>query len=373
MRNKPSNGRVLVLLSIMGLALAACGIGDPDADAGTGAQPATGDQEDGGRLAVAVYGGPITDNWDKTFGAEFREQFPNVELTVAGVPNPSSLLHTQEGNVQFDLMLATASDVAQLASGPADRYGSVEPADLGRADAVYDEYVVEDGDGGWVATPVALTYYAIAVNKNVHDPASITSWADLADPEFQGRYLMNSPSFFSTTDLPMFALANGGSFTNLEPGMELLEQALPNVRGVATDLANTAAQMQNESITVSGFFFSQYSSLLDSGVPVEFVVPEEGALGSPLYLVLSPESENVTNARNFLDIVLSKEMQEAAQEPTSYVPVVRDAELSERLVERSGFEDVDSLMASLAFPDYLHLAENRDANTSRIEDLLATN
>lgn len=359
-RRGASRGTVMVALVGSGaLALSACGSGT--------------DEESGesGQLAVAVYGGPTTETWEESFGEPFRSDYPDVELSISGVDNPSSLLFTQEGDVQFDLLLATASDVAQLVNSEDGLYTPIDPNDLDRSGEVFDELINEQ-DGQWAGAPVALTYYGIAVNTDVHDPSSIESWADLANPEFEGEYLMNGPSFFATTDLPMFSLANGGTLTDMEPGMELLEETLPNVGGAVTDLANAAAQMESEAATIAPFFFSQYSQLLDSGVSAEMVLPEEGGYGSPLYLVMSADSANQETALTFLDTVLDADNQVAVQEPSAYIPVVEDAELIDKIQERSGFESSTEIIDNLTFPDYEYLAENREENTQRIEDLLAT-
>lgn len=355
-------GAVIGTMLLAATALAACG---------SSTEPASGANGVSGQLAVAVYGGPTTETWQKAFGAGFSQDFPDVTLNISGVPNPSSLLYTQQGDVQFDLILATASDVAQLAAGNDSLYTPIDPTSLERSDHVIPDLASVDNDGEWVGVPVALTYYGIVVNTDKHDPASVTSWTDLADPKFKGQYLMNGPSFFATTDLPMFALANGGTATDLEPGFELLKRTLPNVKSVVTSLANAGSMMKSGDAAIAPFFFSQYSQLLDSGVPVQMVLPDEGGYASPLYLVISPSTENKEAALKFIDSVLRSDRQEGVQDASAYIPVVDDAKIIDKLQERSGFESTEELMTKLTFPDYAYLAEHRDGNTKRIEDLLA--
>lgn len=325
-----------------------------------------------GKLAVAVYGGPTTKTWTNAFGNPFSKDNSGIQLSISGVPNPSSLLYTQKGNVQFDLLLATASDVAQLAEGDGSQYTPLDPADLKRASHIREGLVRKNKSGKWVGVPVALTYYGIVVNSDKYDVKDVTSWADLADPRYEDQYLMNGAAYFSTTDLPMFALANGGSKTNLEPGFKLLKRTLPNVKSVATSLANAASMLKAGDAGIAPFFFSQYSQLLDSKVPVEMALPNEGAYAGPLFLVLSPNSKNRENAMAFLDSVLLPERQEAVQGPSAYIPVVDDAKLIDKLQTRSGFSSVESLYENMTFPDYAYLAAHREKNTKRIENMLAS-
>lgn len=324
-----------------------------------------------GPLAVATYGGPTESEWQESFGEPFQEEAPNVDFALAGVPNPSSLAFTQEGDEQFDLLLMTGTNVAQIMNADNQLYTPIDPSSLERAEAVYEDLIITDDDGNWAAVPTFVTFYGIVTNTELVEPGTIQSWADLADPQFENRLLLNSPFFFATTDLPMFALANGGSPTDLEPGLELLEEVLPNARGTIQNLAEAASQMASGEIAVSPFYFSQYSQLVDGDAPVEFTIPEEGAFLSPLYLMIVRDSDNAENALAFIDLVLRADRQEAAGEGASYVPVVRDADLIDKLSERSGFSTTEELLDRLVRPDFAHLAATQSENTQRIEDILA--
>lgn len=323
-----------------------------------------------GQLAVATYGGPTEEAWQESFGEPFAEQAPDVETVISGVPNPSSLAFTQEGDQQFDVLLVTGTNVAQIRDNEERLYEPIDPSQLSRADAVYDDLVIDNDDGDWVAVPVFITYYGIVINNELVEPDAIQSWADLADPQFEDQILSNSPFFFSTTDLPMFALANGGSPTDLEPGIDLFEETLPNIRGTIDNLAEAASQMASGEIAASPFYFSQYSQLVDGGADVDMVLPEEGGLLSPLYLMVVADSENVDNALGFMDLVLEPANQEAAGAASSYVPVVDDAELIDTIAERSGFDTTEDLMSELVMPDFEHLADTQEENTQQVEDLL---
>lgn len=367
------------MLAAGALLLSACGGGTTETPAPsdepkpteTDAAPA-GEETVSGELSVAVYGGPTEVTWNESYGAPFKEAYPNVDLTIQGVQNPASLLFTQEGDVQFDLILATASDVAQLkASGDTTKFIPIDPASLERSGQIYEELLSVGDDGKWTGVPVAITYYGIVYNTDEHQASDIESWADLADPKFKDAYLMNSPSYFATVELPMFALANGGSDTDLEPGIELLERTLPNVHGVSQDLANSAAQIESRAVTVAPFYFSQFSQLLDAELPVDMVLPKEGGFGSPLFLVISADSKNEAAALKFLDSVLSVDSQTNVQAPSAYIPVVKDAGLIDKIKERSGFDSVEKILEQLVFPDYAYIASMREEYTQRIQDLLA--
>src|SRR5690625_1308782 len=166
------------------LALTACSSGaggdDPEADetqdAGEGSADA-GDDPVSGELSVAVYGGPTEVTWNESFGMAFNEAYPDVDLTIAGVQNPASLLFTQEGDVQFDLILATASDVAQLtAAGDTSKFIPIDPDPLERPGHVHDELLSLADDGSWTGAPVAITYYGIVYNTEEHQASDIQSW-----------------------------------------------------------------------------------------------------------------------------------------------------------------------------------------------------
>jgi spermidine/putrescine-binding protein len=383
--------RYLVLVLAALVVAAACGDGDGDDEAGPAdpAEDAGGedaDTDDGeagdtdgsaalgdlsGQLAVATYGGPTEAAWQDVFGQPFSEEASDVDLAIQGVSNPSALAFAQEGDQQFDLLLVTGANVAQIRQTGEQLYRPIDPGRLERADMVYEDLVVTDDDGNWVAVPVFITFYGIVYNTDMVEEGAITSWADFADPQYDGEIMVNSPFFFATTDLPMFSLANGGDVTDLEPGFELLEEVLRNNPTTMGNLAESASMMAGGEVAVAPFYFSQYSQLVDQDAPVDMVLPEEGGLLSPLYLILVDETENEDAAYGFLDFVLDAERQEAASDRASYVPVVEDADLIEKISERSGFASTEELMDRLVIPDWDYLAENQGENSQRIEDMIA--
>lgn len=383
-----------VLATVVLLVSACGGSSDPDGGADSGS-PGASDAGDGsetsqagadgesapegdgsdvlsGELTVAVYGGPTAKTWQDAYGKVFSDKYPSVDLTISGVGNPASLLHTQQGDVQYDLILATSTNVAQLAQGDGSLYDGIDPSELQRADSVRDTLIVANSGGEWVGTPIALTYYGIVVRNDLLPDSGSMSWADIKDPRFEGKYLMNSPPYFATVDLPMFALANGGSPTELEPGFALLKETLPNVQSIAGSLASAASSMTSGEAGIAGFYFSQYSQLLDSDVPVTMVTPKEGFWAGGLYLVLSPNSDNVDAALAFLDVALGTDAQSVVQDPSAYIPTVKDVPLTSKLKARSGYDSVSDLYEDMVFVDYAYLAKNREANTKRIEDMIAT-
>jgi putative spermidine/putrescine transport system substrate-binding protein len=372
-------GALSLLLAFVAMLLVACGSNDDDS-ASTTTSASSGETTAEttttetprleGDLNVAVFGGPTEASWRTSFGEPFAEA-TGVNVRIGGVPAPSALATAQKGKPQFDLLLVTGTDAARFARDP-EIYDPVDPSELSRSGELLDGIAVEQ-DGKWVATPGFMTYYAIVVNKDEIDPSSIRSWADLQNPEFKDRLLLNNPVFGATDDLPMLALANGGSMSDVDPGFELLRRIVPNVRTTITSLADAASQMANGEATISPFYFSQYGQLLDQNIPVEMVVPEEGALGSPLYLMIPKGAKNRENAIAFLDFVLQPEQQEAAQDASSYLPVVKDAELIPKVQERVGRSSMSELVETLNIPDYPYFAANAGDWVRRIESILAGN
>lgn len=103
-------------------------------------------------------------------------------------------------------------------------------------------------------------------------------WADLWDARFKGQLILpDAGAGFVHELIVISALLHGGSATNLEPGFAALKRLKPNVaRWYKNPPEWTAALQRKEAAVAMGNSFRTYA-LKDSGVPVDYVIPKEGA------------------------------------------------------------------------------------------------
>ena len=153
-----------------------------------------------------------------------------------------------------------------------------------------------------------------------------TSWDDLMSPRFHG--LLAFPPANSTwgvQGLVMLARTHGGSETNMEPGFAAMKDVARNV--VAFDLIRTSDMYQAGQIVVAVTPSAMTKSLMDTGFPVDYVYPKEGA---PMVLVsVCPiaRPDALPAAQAFIQYLLSPDVQLLLAEKLAHAPVNKRTEL----------------------------------------------
>jgi putative spermidine/putrescine transport system substrate-binding protein len=153
-----------------------------------------------------------------------------------------------------------------------------------------------------------------------------TSWDDLMSPRFHG--LLAFPPANSTwgvQGLVMLARTHGGSETNMEPGFAAMKDVARNV--VAFDLIRTSDMYQTGQIVVAVTPSAMTKSLMDTGFPVDYVYPKEGA---PMVLVsVCPiaRPDALPAAQAFIQYLLSPDVQLLLAEKLAHAPVNKRTEL----------------------------------------------
>ncbi|MCX7324439.1 MAG: ABC transporter substrate-binding protein [Hyphomicrobiales bacterium] len=105
-----------------------------------------------------------------------------------------------------------------------------------------------------------------------------TGWADLWDPGYKNQLMLSDVAGgFAYEIIAIAALLNGGNETNLEPGFAALKRLKPNINRwyKSPNEIATALERKEAAVAMSGSFRTY--AIKDSGVPVEYVIPKEGA------------------------------------------------------------------------------------------------
>ncbi len=103
-------------------------------------------------------------------------------------------------------------------------------------------------------------------------------WADLWDSRFKGQIMLSDVTGPWPYEIVVIAaMLNGGSASNLEPGFEAMKRLKPNVvRWFRTsNEVITGLERKEAAVAMAGSFRTY--SMKDAGVPVDYVIPREGA------------------------------------------------------------------------------------------------
>lgn len=147
----------------------------------------------------------------------------------------------------------------------------------------------------------------IQVNKKYIDPAGITSWADLARPEFAGRILMPD-DMRDALGIALLALGYSSNTTNeteIKAAYEWLTALKPNVRVFSSN--NSTQPMAVEETWIGAIWNGEAYLAWEENDNLEFIYPKEGGIVWIDSFVIPAGAEHPENAHLFIDFMLNAE------------------------------------------------------------------
>jgi len=284
----------------------------------------------------------------------------NVKITY--VPGISSeivaKLQAQRGKQELNVVLIDDGPMHQ-----AIQYGYCDKlADAPVYKDIYD--VARFGDH---AIGVGLVATGIAYNKASFDKngwAPPTSWQDLTDKKFVQRFTTSSLSgTYGVHTLVMFARIKGGDERNIEPGFEEIRKNLvPNVLSWSSSPAKLAEMFQNGEVDVAVWGSGRTSALKNTGFPIEFVYPREGAPALVLGACAVVQNSAPEASQAFLQYLASPEVQ-AKLATEGWGPTNRLTKLDEKLA--AGLPYGEAMIAKMVPMNWAEINRKRSDWTNR--------
>lgn len=201
---------------------------------------------------------------------------------------------------------------------------------------------------------VGLTYNP----EKIKTPPS--SWRDLWKPEFKGRVgITNLNSTLGTGFLVEVARMFGGSETNVEPGFKALNDLKPNLAAVAANPGALAALFQQGQVDISPGNFNAIQILKARGVPVDFVIPKEGAIAFKTTIHVVKNAPNRDLAVALIEAALSPEVQSKLMDsPFLIVPTNSKVKMAGEVAKLLA-KDQAELKKRFVFQDWKKINEQR--------------
>jgi putative spermidine/putrescine transport system substrate-binding protein len=136
------------------------------------------------------------------------------------------------------------------------------------------------------------------------------SWKDLIKPEYKGLIGYLNPSSAAVGQVGVIAvnLALGGTYDNLDPGINFFKQLQANAPIVPTQTAY-ARVLSGEIPILLDYDFNAYRAQYGDKAPTQFVIPQEGTQQLPYVMGLVKDGPNAEQGKKILDYVLSDEGQ----------------------------------------------------------------
>ncbi|KWZ81092.1 MULTISPECIES: ABC transporter substrate-binding protein [Heyndrickxia] len=295
-------------------------------------------------LVVAAYGGSYEKEIKKTIIPQFEKKYNvKVKYITGSSVDTLSKLQAQKANPQIDVAIMDDGPQAQARS-----FGLLAPLDKKVVTNLKDTYDIarlpEDigVSFGIVATGLAYS----EKDFKSHNIKPVESWNDLANPAFKNKLVL--PSITNTYGihmLVMLAKANGGDENNIEPGFKKLNEISKNTVTFdkTADVSNYFLQGQT---IISAWGSSRVYTLKNSGFPIKFVYPKEGAVALMTTANVVKNAPNGQLAQKFVNYVIGKDVQKEFAKALFDGPVNKKVKLTGDITNKIvyGKENVNKLV-----------------------------
>jgi putative spermidine/putrescine transport system substrate-binding protein len=256
--------------------------------------------------ALNSYGMPP--DWTN-FGAIWDKFLPKYGLTHTDT-DMSSAEEIQKFDAEKNNPVADQGDIGIQFGPVAVSSGTVQPYKPTRWDLIPD--YAKDPDGNWMCWYTGTISFAVntALVKNVP-----TSWADLKKPEYKGTVAISDPRNAAQGSMTVLAaaLANGGSETNIDPGLKYFQDL--NSAGNLTSVAPSKANVEKGEAKIAILWDYNALPMRDDlatkspAVPITVVIPSDGTTQAPYCHIINKYSAHPNAAKLFREYILTDEAQ----------------------------------------------------------------
>ncbi|MDJ1157633.1 ABC transporter substrate-binding protein [Chelatococcus sp. SYSU_G07232] len=313
-----------------------------------------------GEITLAAYSGVFQDNYTKAVVEPFMKRFPNIRVNYYPAQSSAQMLGTlraQKGSPQVDVALLDVS-IARVATDE-ELFVPLEAANVPNLASLHDLATIE----GVAGRGVTFDHLTLIYNTKAVSPAP-TSWNDLWNPRFKGKFVMPGVPDIQGTALTVIAnaMAGGGDpARGLDKGFARMVELAPLVQSwdpkpdAYTLVINGTADVGVGWNARSQFYKDQSKGLLD------VVLPKEGSVFQINTINLVAGSKNKKAAEAFIDYALGPEAQKAFTETMFYAPTNKKAEIGKEALDRTAA----GVMERMIRVDWIALAKLRDKLTEQ--------
>lgn len=307
----------LAAIGLTAVLVAACGSTTPAASSGGGstapsaaADPSAviADLEAKAKAEGALNSYGMPPDWTN-FGAIWDKILPKYNLTHTDT-DMSSAEEIQKFDAEKNNPVADQGDIGIQFGPVAVAAGAVQPYKPTRWDLIPD--YAKDPDGNWMCWYTGTISFAVNTALVPNVPKS---WADLKKPEYKGMVAISDPRNAAQGSMTVLAaaLANGGSETNIDPGLKYFEElnGLGNLTSVAPSKANVEKGEAKIAILWDYNALPMRDDLAASSpaVPITVVIPSDGSTQAPYCHIINKYAAHPNAAKLFREYILTDEAQ----------------------------------------------------------------
>lgn len=270
-------------------------------------------------LRVTTWGGSYQATYESLAEAFEKEYNCRVEWVVGS--SPDHLIKARLGQVD----VVTNTLLNSIAGEKEGLWAPLDPAKIPNManlyeNAVYSDYTIFANVGDYV-----LAYNTDRITE------APKSWDELWNPDYTNSVVIYGIDHIPTLSLMvMEADQNGGSIDNIEPGIDRMAELMKsgNLVGSLDVESQMVSLFETGDAAIGMLATGRMRDLLSKGVTnVAFTRPEEGTFPLISSINIHKDATYPDMAANFVNYVLSPEVQVAFATRNLYAPTVNNAEV----------------------------------------------
>jgi len=306
-------------------------------------------------LVVTSYGGAYDEVFKRYIVEPFERANPGVRVVLAPYATVTNLL-AQRNNPVLDVVQLDDFDIIDAAD-----QGLLEVLrreNISHWDDLYEQAFLRGSDGRIYGLTNVFGAWGIAYNtQRVPRP---TTWRVFWETAYRNRVAFMDNWI---PDMLMAARAFGGDERNMEPAWQAIADIAPWVKQFYPSFSAPQPLLESEEAWLASWFDGRTYALQARGVPVDFVVPQEGGILIRGGLGVVKGSRNRELAEKLIDFAMSVEAQRAFAEEFFYGPTNRTVTLDTELAEKVVYGEAD--LEQLLVPDWPYVLQQRAVWTDR--------
>ncbi len=284
-------------------------------------------------LVVAGYGGSFETIFKKYLGPAFEKKF-NAKINFVSGNSTETLarVQAQKDNPQIDVTFVDDGPAFQGAA--LGLWEPIDPRSIPNLKDLYDLALHKDNLGvDMGVTATGLMYNPETFKQKGWAPPA--SWADIAKPEHAGHLVIPPiQNSYGLHALVMFARMNGGGEKNIHPGFEAFKKFKKNVLVFEAQPGKHSELFQSKQAWIGVWGSGRVYALADTGFPVEFVYPKEGAIALAVTLNVVKGTKQKRLANEFINAMLGPEAQEVWAEHFKFGPYNKTVKLKPEIAKK---------------------------------------
>jgi putative spermidine/putrescine transport system substrate-binding protein len=311
------------------------------------------------KLTVAAYGGSYEEMMRKEIMPAFEKKTgAKVEYVAGNSTDNIARMQAQRGNQEVDVAILDDGPMYQAVA--LGLCGDLKGVNFAELYPVADMKTGKSVTIGVVATGLMYNTKYFADNKL----APPTSWNDLKDAKYRKKLVIpplnNSYGLFTVIE---FARLNGGGEKNIDPGFKVMKDEVgPNVLAFEPQPGKMTELFQSGQAVLAVWGSGRVKAFQDTGFPVEFVYPKEGAIALGISECVTDKPNASPLAQQFVQFLLQPDIQAVLAKGSGAGPVNRATKLPPDLQKGLPYGDA---VGKLLTVDWDTVNANRTAWNNR--------